>query len=67
MLQNTRVTAFTVSELLRKNQQGGKKGVGGKITPHPPRLGLNHINQFHCKSKCMLMTLATFNKFFSFP
>ena len=23
MLQNVRVTAFTVSELLRKNQQGG--------------------------------------------
>ena len=27
MLQNARVTAFTVSELLRENQQGG-------ITPH---------------------------------
>ena len=24
MLQNTRVAAFTVSELLRQNQQGGK-------------------------------------------
>ena len=24
MLQNARVTAFTVSELLRENQQGGK-------------------------------------------
>ena len=33
MLQNTRVMAFTVSELLRENQQGGKM-----ITP-PPRLG----------------------------
>ena len=33
MLQNARVTAFTVSELLRENQHGGK------ITP-PPRLGL---------------------------
>ena len=32
MLQNARVTAFTVSELLRKNQQAGK------IIP-PPRLG----------------------------
>ena len=30
MLQNTRVSAFTVSELLKENQQGG--GVS-KITP----------------------------------
>ena len=30
ILQNGRVTAFTVSELLRENQQGGK------ITPLPP-------------------------------
>ena len=29
---NARVTAFTVSELLKENQEGG----GGKITPHPP-------------------------------
>ena len=40
MLQSARVTAFTVSELLRENQQGG----GGKITPlFPPftfKLGL---------------------------
>ena len=28
MLQNVRVTAFTISELLRENQQGG-----GKIPP----------------------------------
>ena len=35
MLQNFRVTAFTVFELLRENH------LGGKITPHPPpRLGL---------------------------
>ena len=31
MLQNARVTAFTVSELLRENQQG----VVVKITPPP--------------------------------
>ena len=43
MLQNARVTAFTVSELLRENQQEGE----GKINPPPPptlhqpsRLGL---------------------------
>ena len=34
MLQNSRVTAFIVFELLRENQRGG----GGKITPPPPRL-----------------------------
>ena len=33
MLQNSRVTAFIVFELLRENQLGG-----GKITPPPPRL-----------------------------
>ena len=34
MLQNARITAFTVSELLRENQQGrGWEGKGGKITP----------------------------------
>ena len=32
MLQNTRVTAFTVSVLLRENQQGG----GVKLPPPPP-------------------------------
>ena len=35
MLQNARVTAFTVSELLKENQQSG-----GKITSPTPRLGL---------------------------
>ena len=38
ILQNARVTAFTVTELLRENQQGGG---GVKLPyPHPPRLGL---------------------------
>ena len=32
MLQNSRVTTFSVFELLRENQPGG----GGKITPRPP-------------------------------
>ena len=41
MLQNSRVTAFFVSELLRENQQGREEGGGGgKITPSQPRLGL---------------------------
>ena len=39
MLQNARVAAFIVSELLRENQQGGK------ITPPPapPRLELQNL------------------------
>ena len=39
ILQNGRVVAFTVSELLRANQQWGK------ITPHPPRLKLTDIQR----------------------
>ena len=33
MLQNSRVIAFTVSELLRENQQDGGRGGGGKTIP----------------------------------
>ena len=41
MLQNARVTAFTVSELLRENQQGVK-------LPLPqPRLGLKSMLILH--------------------
>ena len=45
MPQNARVIAFTISELLRENQQGelgvggGGEGGGGVNYPHPPRLG----------------------------
>ena len=45
MLQNARFTAFTVSELLTKNQHVGGGGVGvggGKITPLL-RLGLKRL------------------------
>ena len=35
MLQNARLTAFTVSELLRENQQEGGEGGGGN-SPLPP-------------------------------
>ena len=34
MLENTMVTDFTISELLRENQQGGNEG-GGGVTRHP--------------------------------
>ena len=37
-MQNASVTAFTVSELLRENQQAGVK------LPPPPRLGLIILN-----------------------
>ena len=40
MLENARVTAFTDSELLRENQQGGK------IPPPSPILGLSGIESF---------------------
>ena len=36
MLQNARVTTFSVSEFLRENQHRGK------IIPPQPRLGLKH-------------------------
>ena len=36
MLQNTRVASFTISELLRKNQQGE----GEKLPPPHPESGL---------------------------
>ena len=36
MLQNTRVTAFTVSELFREKPQGGGGGGGRNPTPAHP-------------------------------
>ena len=40
ILQNTKITVFTISRLFRENQKmegGGGRGGGGKITPpHPP-------------------------------
>ena len=43
MLQNARVAAFTVSDLLRENQQGG--GGGGKITTPPTQIRLKGLSQ----------------------
>ena len=40
ILQNARVTAFTISKLLRENQQEG--GREDKITPDTPRLGFKN-------------------------
>ena len=43
MVQNARVTAFAISELLREKQQKEEKGEGGgrvKLPFPPPRLGL---------------------------
>ena len=46
MLQNARVIAFTVSDLLRENQLRGEGGGGGGVWggnlphTHPPGLGL---------------------------
>ena len=44
MLQNTRATAVTVSELLRENQQGGE----GEITPHThTQIRVNFLGQWY--------------------
>ena len=50
MLQNSRVTAFTVCELLRENQEGvggvGGGGGGSGVKIPPPRLGwINELRQ----------------------
>ena len=42
MVQNARVTAFTIFELLKENQQAGGGGRGGgKITPLYPLEGMH--------------------------
>ena len=46
ILQSARVTPFTVSELLRKNQQGGK------ITPLPTQIRVNR----YCEQRFLFMT-----------
>ena len=46
MLQNTRVTTFTVAELLRENQQEGEGGRGGKITPTQISVKLRKLQWF---------------------
>ena len=59
MLKNTRVTDFTVSELLRENLQGGG---GGKITPSSTpytRLGLR-IAKFVSKGTRFSLLMAFF-------
>ena len=58
MLQNARVTAFTVSELLRKSQQG-------RVKLPPPRLGLkrerDHLTFLHEVIAIMLNNSLTLN------
>ena len=46
MLQNVRIVAFTVSELFRENQHGGRGGV--KLLPPPPhtQIRIKKHNQF---------------------
>ena len=52
MLQNARVTSFTVSELLRENQQ--MDGGGGIKSSHPHKLGLKSgvFKNFEKKNQC---------------
>ena len=49
MLQNARVTAFTVSELLREREQGGGWRWGGVKLP-PARLGLRPKKTYDIKN-----------------
>ena len=59
MLQNARVTAFTVSELLRENQQGG--GGVELLPPHPD--GVSHQMEGHVtKFKIVWIKITTFFK-----
>ena len=65
MLQNARVAAFIVSELLRENHQGrgGGGGGGGKNyppLPPPPRLGLNGANSLNIRSQTWQRSQAQF-------
>ena len=46
MLQNARVTAFTISELLSENQQDG-----GKITLPPTQIRFNTLKNCHLNYK----------------
>ena len=59
MLQISRVTAFTVSELSRENQQWG---VGGGINPPPPSPSLGLKNKYLTVTVLELKTLDTTGK-----
>ena len=54
MSQNATVTAFTLFELLRENQQG--RGEGGKITPSP------HHTQIRVKETLPQLPIIFLNK-----
>ena len=45
MLQNARVTAFTVSELLRENQLGGGKIIPPLPAPNPIQIRVKKVSQ----------------------
>ena len=55
MLQNSRVTAFFVFELLRENQLGG---YNYPPPPHPLRLGLRKLACFNLTSQSFKVHLA---------
>ena len=54
MLQNARVTAFTISELLRENQRGGR----GKITPIPLQPDQEIISKCLLGAICLLSIVS---------
>ena len=58
MLQNARVTAFTVSKLLRENQQGE----GVKLRHPPPRLGLRKDTSPESSPKVLFCPLSVIER-----
>ena len=58
-MQNARVTAFTVSELLRENQQGGG---GDKITPPPTQIRVKPANYTSVYDVLMIIAWYSFRQ-----
>ena len=59
MLQNARVTAFTVSEYLKENQREG--GDGGVNLPYPIQIKLNGENMFKFLYCAIIRSLTIFS------
>ena len=58
MLQNARVTAFTVFKLLRENQQDGEGG-GGRPRNNPVRIYLLKVNSRSTRTRCEICSKLT--------
>ena len=58
MLQNARVTAFTVFKLLRENQQDGEGG-GGRPRNNPASTYLLKVNSRSTRTRCEICSKLT--------